>query len=383
MRARALALVLLAATTTACGGAGGGKPARVGDAERARAAAKGRPAETQAPQLFAAGDLELQAANAAVARGDGARAELHAERAIAAYAHAAVLARLALATTEDATASAERARLEDLARKHAAMRAALDREAQDLERRLKIAREAELPAPSGRADPEREKARGVAARSLVAEARLLCGAARLVSESAPGLAEAESTVTDLEKRLDAPGRAPKATAPIDEAARARAACLAALTKARRPAATRVQDEADALLAELASASAATTTSPRLEGTPSRDERGVVMTLPDASTFKGDALTAQAKDALAELGRVAAAHPTFGLQVVLHDDAARPTASLDARGRAVTDALVGAGAGRARVRVENAGTRARVIDPSSKDHARNARVEVVFVPTGAS
>ena len=54
---------------------------------------------------------------------------------------------------------------------------------------------------SGPADPEREKARLVAAQSLATQARLLCSAARLVSDKAPGLSEAETQLADLEKKV--------------------------------------------------------------------------------------------------------------------------------------------------------------------------------------
>jgi outer membrane protein OmpA-like peptidoglycan-associated protein len=290
-----------------------------------------------------------------------------------------VLARLALATDDLTRAAAERDRLEALAQKHAAMRASVEREAEDLERQLKVAREVELPAPSGRASPEREKARWAASESLLEEARLLCGAARLVSESAPGLTDAVAALAELEKRRAARASG-KTSAPIDESARARAACLSSLTRARRPSASRVQDDADALLAELSNAAAETK---QLSPAPSRDERGVVVTLPESTTFHDDELTPEAKQALSDLGRVAASHPRFALQVVVHDDRARPSSSGDARARAVADALVAAGAPKERVRVENAGTRVRIVDPASKDRARNARVEVVFVPLGAS
>lgn len=392
---RALRIMPLAAAlaTAGCFSAATPKVARVGDAERAREAGKGRGAERLAPQLFAAGDTELRLAREASARGESETADLHADRALAAYAHAGVLARLAVATEDLATASAERERLDELGRRHAALRATVEREAEDLERQLKVAREAELPAPSGRADPDREKARWVAAQSLVAEAKLLCSAARLVSESAPGLREAEAALKELEKRTDggARGAGAKTSAPIDEAARLRAACLSALTRSRRASASRALDETDALLSELSEANApkapvspsATKPTKRIPATPSRDERGVVVTMPASSTFEGDALTREAKDAVSDLGRVAAAHPAFAIQIALHDDGERPVASGERRGKAVADALVDAGASRARVRVELAGSKAPVVDPSSKDRAKNARVEVVFVPASTS
>src|SRR5262249_49925808 len=154
---------------------------------------------------------------------------------------------------------------------------------------------------------------------------------------APGLAEAEAAQADLEKKLES---SPK-PAPIDAAGKVRAACLTALTKARR-AGLSDADQADALLGELsrarvAQAGAAAATASKNEGDllPSRDERGVVLTL--RSLFKGEGLTPEGEATLKELGKVAAAHPNFSVQIVIHD-ATTPTAaegSLDhKRGEAI-------------------------------------------------
>jgi outer membrane protein OmpA-like peptidoglycan-associated protein len=115
----------------------------------------------------------------------------------------------------------------------------------------------------------------------------------------------------------------------------------------------------------------------------RDERGVIVTLRNA--FKGSALGPEAEAKLKDLGRVAAAHPTFGVQVVLHD-AQAPTAQDKAqdqlRADACVKALVAGGANAAKVRAELAGARAPVVDPDDAAHrARNARVEVIFVAPG--
>src|SRR5262249_19195762 len=147
----------------------------------------------------------------------------------------------------------------DQARQLAASRAEVEREGQELDKKMKVIREAIAPAASGPADPQREAARLVAARALVMQARLRCGAARLVtSGDASALADAEKDVSTLEGQVE--GARP--TAPIDGAARARAKCLDALTRARRAAAANA--DTDALLGEL-SASAGFD--------PSRDERG--------------------------------------------------------------------------------------------------------------
>jgi outer membrane protein OmpA-like peptidoglycan-associated protein len=80
--------------------------------------------------------------------------------------------------------------------------------------------------------------------------------------------------------------------------------------------------------------------------------------------------------------VAAAHPGFAVQVVIHD-AASPSAADTAldkkRGEAITKALTAGGANSEKTKVEQAGARAPVFDPTdAKRRSGNARVEIVFV-----
>ncbi|HVJ89638.1 MAG TPA: hypothetical protein VM580_07520, partial [Labilithrix sp.] len=114
--------------------------------------------------------------------------------------------------------------------------------------------------------------------------------------------------------------------------------------------------------------------------PSRDERGVVVTL--RQLFKNDKLTSEGETVLQDLGRVAAAHPAFAVQVVIHD-AASPSSAEAAqnkkRGEAIAKALTDGGASAAKTKVEQAGARTPVFDPAdAKRRGRNARVEIVFV-----
>ena len=342
-----------------------------------RAGLGGQDAQTLAPQAFAAADQELRLAKEAQAKDDPTGAELHAERALATYNQAIALARLSRATQEEAAASEALARATEQAQKYAAQRKAIDHEADDLEKKLRVAREAQLPPSSGPADPDRERARVVAAHALVTQARLLCSAARLVSPQAPGLAEAEIAVTTLEKQVDGS----KTAVTIDPAARARAACLTSLTKARRTS-TPDADRADTLLGELSQAGGPKAT-PRADLAPARDERGVVVTV--RAAFKGERLTTEAEASMKDLGRVAAAHPTFAVQVVIHDAQTPSTAEAQAnqkRGEAIVQALVAGGATATKVKVEQAGARAPVVDPKDARHRdRNARVEIVFVSSG--
>ncbi len=368
--------IAIAIASVGCAGASAANMGRVNDAERMRAGLGGQDAQTLAPQAFAAADQELRLAKEAQASGDTVGSELHAERALATYNQAIALARLSRATQEDAAATEALARASEQAQKYAAQRKATDHEADDLEKRLRVAREAQLPPASGPADPERERARAVAAQALVTQARLLCSAAKLVSPQAPGIADADAVVNRLEKTLDS-----AKTLAIDPAARARAACLTSLTKARRSAGPD-SDQADTLLGELSQAGAAAKSKSDLA--PARDERGVVVTM--RSAFKGDKLTPESESSVKDLGRVAAAHPTFAVQVVLHDaqaPSAADAAQNQKRGDAIVQALVAGGVPAAKVKVEQAGAKAPVVDPKDAKHRdRNARVEIVFVSSGS-
>jgi hypothetical protein len=349
---------------------------------------------THAPQAFHLGEGELRLAREAEARGDALAADLHGDRSLAAFAQAVVIARVGRATEAEAEARTALARAEEHASRYGEQRRAMDREVDDLDKELKVAREAQLPAESGLASPDRERARLVAARSLVMQARLLCGAARLVSAEAPGLREAEATVADLERQADATPDAKRAAGLVDSTARVRAACLGTLTKARRAKAAQA-DATDALLAELsqslAAPSAAGQASPGSKGNQgnqasrepaatSRDERGVVVSL--AKPWRGDELTERASAVLTDLGKAAAAHPGVAIQIVLHD--ADPKAAGDALGAkrrlaAAKRALTSGGAPEARSATEHAGTRAPLVDPSdARRRDQNARLEVVFV-----
>ena len=358
----AMALLLMA-----CGASPRGTAASMAEMDRVRAGAGAREAQELAPQAFAHADEERVLAKKASDGGDDTAASIYADRAIAAYSHAFILARLARATRELSEASSALAQATEQERQLASSRAAVEREGDELDKQLKIAREAMAPAPSGPADASREAARLVAARALATQGRLLCGAAHLLSPSLVGLAEAEKALDDLDKELDAPTRA----APIDPSARARANCLGVLTKARRASEHNGSGQSDALLSELAATAG---------WDPARDERGVVVTMRGA--FKGIALTTEAEGKLTELGRVAAAHPAFAVQIVIHDATAPSKAEAQAdaqRGEAASKALTAGGAAAAKVKVETAAAKIAVADPNDAAHRpRNARMEIVFI-----
>jgi flagellar motor protein MotB len=347
--------------------------ASLDELERVRVADATKDAATRAPEVYARAEQERDFARAAHAAGDDVAANLHAERAMAAYGHAEVVARLARAVAELAEAQKS---LDDATAQEqvlAASRAKLELEAQDLERRAEIARTRLLPAASGQADADRESARLAAAKSLAVEARLLCSAARLVGPQAAGLAEAQGEVDKLDTRLASGASAPKGSARsevIDDAGLARAHCLDVLTRSRRASSGDEGGDADALLADLSASGG---------WDPTRDERGVVVTL--RGVFQGTKLTDEGEAKLESLGRVAAAHPKFGVQVVVHDaQALGPKDDADTRrADAVVKGLVAGGATAARVKAELAGARAPTVDPGdAKLRARNERIDVVFV-----
>lgn len=376
-----LALVALTAGTLtgALTGCGGSPPrmSSMADMERARSSPGAREGAELAPQTYAAAEDARKRSLAAAEAGDDSAAGLYADRALAGYQHALIQARLARATVAEGEAATSLSNADAEARKTAQARTEIDRDGEELDKKLKIVRETLAPSPSGPADPSREAARLVAARGLAVQARLLCGAARLLSPSLPNLAESEKELADLEKKLDEGGSTARAAkpAPIDPAARVRAACLSVLTRARRSADKASIGQADGLLTELSATGA---------WAPIHDERGVVVTLRDA--FKGTALTPAADTKLKELGRVLAAHPGFAVQVVIHD-ASQPSAqesTADAQRADASVKAIASGAGSSdKVKAEMAGARSPLVDPSDARHrARNARMDVVFVTPGS-
>lgn len=184
------------------------------DIERARAVSSEE--ATLAPQAFAEADAERALAKADYAAHEDISAALHADRAIAAYQRARMVARAARATTENAHAESELAQKTDELLALEAARKAAERDGEELEKRILIAREMHLPAPSGIGNAQREAARLEASRALVMQARLLCGAAKLVSaQPLAGLDVAVQQLEALDKRLD---QSPKPV-PIDDAAK--------------------------------------------------------------------------------------------------------------------------------------------------------------------
>ncbi len=385
-RARALA----AAAVLCFGCAGIPTPAVLDQADAVSRSPSAMDAKVHAAPAWAAAERRRAEAHDALAEGPPARAQLLAEEAIASYEEAIGLARLAKA---ELRAEAGAAAVEKLSAELAQLDTAMSTAAADvhaLELRLAVAQGAEPPGASGAAKPEREAARREAARGMAVQGRVLCGAARLlgagaVAPAAPpsdkepedptspavlarDLADAERKLTDLEGQLGA-----QAPTPIDLATRARAGCLSVLTRVRRAKAAAssgagVSGSADALLAELSGMGQKSGLAP------SRDERGVVISLRDV--FDGDAPKPLTRTLLEELDRVASSHPAFAVAVVLHTDkpvAAAERARWEERAGKIAAAFSSVPAARRLAVV--AGDALPVLPGKN---AKNARVEVVFI-----
>lgn len=357
--------------TLAClmvlGVAGCATPARpqvMNQVDRTREGQAVRDARQNAPQAYARAELFRQRAEQAYRDGDLPSAQILSEQALAAYLRATLEARLTRAETRLAEARLlEKTQSDRLAQLDVEQQR-LSAETADLELRAKVARDAEPLAKNEPASPEREKARREAARAIVTQGSLLCVSARLVEPNRTALPALLSKADELRKKLDT-----TAPAPIDEATTLRSDCLRELTLARRPRAQAnpSRGESDALLTELS----------RADFLPFRDDRGVVVTL--HAPRESGKLSAKAGEKLADLGRVAKAHPEFPILVVTHD--ARAGAKDDGLSAQAVDALKAAGA--TRIEAKSAGSTTPIVPPDRAGAAaRNDRLEIVFVAPGS-
>jgi outer membrane protein OmpA-like peptidoglycan-associated protein len=342
------------------------------DADRVRAGAATQATEL-APEAMAHADKLRRDAENAYASGDLAGAQILSERAIVAYQHALVLVRVARATDIANRAGLALQAAEQTLAQTEGEQKRVSAQADDVELRIKVIKDAVPLAATGPGDPAREQARMASSRSLALDARLLCGAARMLAPESPALTEARATSEELDKRLSTGPR----IAPIETAMRARSQCLTALTVARRTAgATSSIGKSDQLLAELSTMGGLA---------PMRDDRGVVVTV--RNVFEAAQLTSDAREQLGALGRVAQAHPDFPVQVVVHSTGAKGKTAQSRederkRGDTVAKALAEGGAPSERIAVEAAGSAHPVLDPGvSKNPQRSERIEIIFVDPG--
>lgn len=374
-------------------------PRALDEADRVAESPMALEAKKDAAPAWAVAEKRRKEAHETLEQGLAAHAQIIAEESIARYEEAASLARVTRATLRAATAGVRAdAAAKDLAKVDGEL-ARATAEVNALELRLKVARDAEPASTSGKASPEREAARREASRSLAVQGRLLCMATRALgagvaapqgppSSTTPedptspavvsrDLLEAEARLGELDAGLAKTDK----PAPIDLATRARASCLSVLTRARRDASrgpgasqgAAGKAGASALLEELSAMAARTAGGMD----PARDERGVAVTL--RQVFDGDKITSAAAARLAELDRVAAAHPEFALAVVVHTD--KPVtdgdrAAWNNRAQRLSDAFASVPAARRVFLV--AGDAVPLVSSSSSGRGRNARVEVVFL-----
>ncbi|HKO46966.1 MAG TPA: hypothetical protein VJV79_04545 [Polyangiaceae bacterium] len=343
------------------------RPEIMREVDAARASAAVQSAAKSAPQAYADAELRRTQAEQAFSEDKPVSAQILSEQALAAYTRATVQARLARA---QAALADEQARLG----KATALQTDLDSqqqrfllEAEALETRLKVSRDAEPLPVNAPASAEREQARLAAVKALLSQAKLLCMAARLLEPNRESVGPLLGKIDDLSGKLRTP------PAPIDDAVATRSGCLKELTLARRPATQKnpAAGVADALLSELSASSLL----------PFRDDRGVVVTL--RALFNGkDQLNSEASAQLDTLGKVAKAHPEFPLLAVVHVARGNATPRDAIQAAAIADALRKSGA--PQVAAETAGSTLPVLDPTRPGaNERNARIEVVFVAPSSS
>jgi hypothetical protein len=343
------------------------RPAVMSEVDSARASAAVQEAAKTAPQAYADAELRRAKAEAAFGDDDQPSAQILSEQALAAYARATVQARLVRARATLADEQSRFAKATQLQNDLDAQQQRFLLEAETLETRLKVARDAEPLPVSAPASAEREQARLLAVKALLSQAKLLCLSARLLEPGRADLPPLLGKLAELNAKLASP------PAPIDDAIAVRSGCLKELTLARRPATQKnpAAGVTDALLAELSASSLL----------PFRDDRGVVVTL--RAVFNGkDQLSTEASSTLDVLGKVAKAHPEFPVLAVVHGAKGNATAHDTAQATAIADALRKAGA--TRVETDTAGSAQPVLDPDRPGASqRNARVEVVFVSPSSS
>jgi hypothetical protein len=362
-------MALLGALLFATGCASAPRPRVLGELDRTQASPRVVAARSEAPQATARAENLRHRAEEAHEKEDPSAAQILGEQALAAYQRAVILSSLAPADARATAAAAKLARVEAELRQTTEIQQKLEADTRAIELRLKVARET-LPDPvSGPPQsPDRELARREAARALVAQARLLCTAARLLDAKRPSLEAAFTKLAELEARLPT-----AAFAPIDEARVSRAACLRELSSSRRAKiqANPASPAADKLLSELSDASLL----------PSRDDRGVVVTL-QRPFEKDDQLSDEAAKRLAALALVAKSHPDFPLLVVVHSSAKLPEERENVRSVRAASALRQQGA--PNVTGTSVGAALPGLDPKKPGAAgRNDRLEVVFVAPTAS
>ncbi len=350
---------------TACASAP--RPALLGQIDAIRDSNSARESRQLVPQADAKAEKLRADAEAAWPKGQTASAEILAERALVAYSDARELGRIVRAEQRLLATKAEVHQAELTLQKLQADQQSAAAEAADLDARLRVEREAESIADLKPSTPDRELARRVAAKTALSQARLLCVGARLLRGPAPQpYADIDAALTEIDG-LESKGSAAKLPAPIREAIAARSRCQQLLTEQRRPAimANPTSEEPDQLFVELAKAGFA----------PSRDDRGIVVTLSGA--FAGSGVTSQTLARLTDLGHLAQAHGQAPILVVTHAAKGEPKPSDQQRGEAAAARLKEAGV--KQLQVQSVGGRLPLAQSGDLGaNSRNERLELIFV-----
>ena len=292
-----------------------------------------------------------------------ASAEILGEHALAAYARTVAQARTVRAERRLAEGQADFAKSETALIELDALQARVGSEADLVETRVRVARDTEPLGVTTKSTPGRERARWQAVGSMVTDARLACAAAQLLGDKREELSKSLSAI----RALDAKVTKPVGPAPIDEALGLRSECLRILTRVRRSESLSdpTSTVTDNLLRQLGKAGLS----------PTRDERGVVVTLRGVFDASGKL---RDPEQLATLGRVGREHPQFPILVVSHRARGETTAKDRSQGEAIAAALREAGAKQS-VEIVTAGTRRPLLPRSATGaNAANERFEIVFV-----
>lgn len=338
------------------------RPAVLSELDAVRQTQAAVEAAAFAPQSYAEAEGLRDTAEREWQAGHAASSQIAAERALSAYERTRTLARI-VRTERDLVQTQfqlkeSKAALSQLEARQKQVAA----EQADLEMQLKVERDAEQLAAPSPTNPAREAARREVARALSAQGRLLCASARLLSAPLERIEAKYKQLDQLDEQLAKQG----VPTPIDIATRLRSECLQQLVQVRRPqiAANPQGTAGDELFVKLSMA----------DLTPSRDDRGIAVTVPDA--FVGEGLSANAKASLKRLEPIIKAESAIALLVVVH--APNGNASRDeARGRKVVAELAQMGASKTDLRV--AGDRLPLVERSLPGAAkRNERLELVFV-----
>lgn len=283
------------------------------DAQLERQAIEGEEARSDAPQLVALGNRWLRAAESDT--DDQKSATLKAEVALATYERARIQARSVAARQRLANATDELAKLAGRLESLRAEQQLLEQAAEAIEVKVKILQDAEPLGPVHAASPKREAARRASARVFAERARLLCLAAKLLdpkkepatgdSTSGPKERPADAMLAQLDALESELDKAPQPT-PIDRAIALRSECLSEFTALRRAQSAPASQASDQLFQGLSVTFK--------ENPPYRDERGVILELPEAFDSRG-ALLPSIVSSLEKARAIVANNPAVRLVVL--------------------------------------------------------------------